>query len=82
MAHPLCLPDTWLNRNLEMTVFEERRKPGKPGYMKKKPLGAKERTNHKLNPLIICRKIIAVLYATYAVAKRKPEKKNSGLYGI
>ena len=53
MAHPLCLPDTWLNRNLEMTVFEERRKLGKPGYMKKKPLGAKERTNHKLNPLII-----------------------------
>ena len=31
--------------------------------------------------------IIAVIYATYAVAKRKPEKnsereKNSGLYGI
>ena len=26
-------------------------------------------------------KIIAVIYATYAVAKRKPEK-NSGLYGI
>ena len=25
--------------------------------------------------------IIAVIYATYAVAKRKPEK-NSGLYGI
>ena len=30
---------------------------------------------------IIWRKIIAVIYATYAVAKRKPEK-NSGLYGI
>ena len=27
-------------------------------------------------------KIIIVIYATYAVAKRKPEKKNSGLYGI
>ena len=25
--------------------------------------------------------IVAVIYATYAVAKRKPEK-NSGLYGI
>ena len=33
--------------------------------------------------LIMWRKIIAVLYATFAVAKRKPEKKkNSGLYGI
>ena len=53
MAHPLCLPDIWLNRNLEMTVLEERGKLGKPGYMKKKPLGAKERTKNKLNPLII-----------------------------
>ena len=35
MAHPLCLRDTWLNRNLEMTVLEERGKLGKPGYMKK-----------------------------------------------
>jgi len=32
-----------------MTVLEER---GKPGH-KKKPLGAKERTNNKLNLLII-----------------------------
>ena len=31
--------------------------------------------------IIIQRKIIAVIYATYAVAKGKPEK-NSGLYGI
>ena len=31
---------------------------------------------------IIWRKIIAVIYTTYAVAKRKPEKKISGLYGI
>ena len=31
--------------------------------------------------IIILRKIIAVIYATYAVAKRKPEK-NSCLYGI
>ena len=30
---------------------------------------------------IIWRKIITVIYATFAVAKRKPEK-NSGLYGI
>ena len=30
---------------------------------------------------IFWRKIIAVIYATFAVAKRKPEK-NSGLYGI
>ena len=30
---------------------------------------------------LIWRKIIAVIYATYAVAKRKPDK-NSGLYGI
>ena len=30
---------------------------------------------------IIQRKIIAVIYATYAVVKGKPEK-NSGLYGI
>ena len=27
-------------------------------------------------------KIIAVIYATSEAAKRKPEKKNSGLYGI
>ena len=26
--------------------------------------------------------IIAVIYATFAVAKRKPEKKNAGLYFI
>ena len=31
---------------------------------------------------IIWRKIITVIYATYAVVKTKPEKKNSGLYGI
>ena len=31
--------------------------------------------------IIILRKIIAVIYATYAVAKRKPEK-NLCLYGI
>ena len=31
---------------------------------------------------IIWRKIIAIICATYAVAKRKPEKKNSGLFGI
>ena len=31
--------------------------------------------------IIIQRKIIADIYATYAVAKGKPEK-NSGLYGI
>ena len=31
--------------------------------------------------IIIWRKIIAVIYATYAAVKRKPEK-NSGLYGI
>ena len=31
--------------------------------------------------IIIWRKIIAAIYATYTVVKRKPEK-NSGLYGI
>jgi len=31
-----------------MLVFEER---GKPEYPEKKPLGARERTNNKLNPL-------------------------------
>ena len=35
----------------------------------------------KLNVLIIEKKIIEVIDATFAVAKRKPEK-NSGLYGI
>ena len=39
----LRLPDSWSNRNLEMLVFEGR-EPGE------KPLGAKERTNNKLNP--------------------------------
>ena len=34
------LPDSWSNWNLEMLVVEERGKP----------LGAKERTNNKLNP--------------------------------
>ena len=43
----LRLPDSWSNWNLEMLVFEER---GKPEYPEKKPLGAKERTNNKLNP--------------------------------
>ena len=33
------------------------------------------------NIFAILRKIIVVIYATFAVAKRKPEK-NSGLYGI
>ena len=33
------------------------------------------------NDKLFWRKTIAVIYATYAVAKRKPEK-NSGLYGI
>ena len=32
-------------------------------------------------PTLIWKKIMAVMYATYAVAKRKSEK-NSGLYGI
>ena len=35
------------NWNFEELVFEER---GKPEYPKKKPLGARERTNNKLNP--------------------------------
>ena len=43
----LCLLDSWLNWNLEMSVFEEREKTGLPG---EKPLGAKDRTNNKLNP--------------------------------
>ena len=43
----LCLLDSWLNWNLEMSVFEEREKTGLSG---EKPLGAKERTNNKLNP--------------------------------
>ena len=43
----LRLPDSWSNWNLEMLVFEERGKTGVPG---EKPLGARERTNHKLNP--------------------------------
>ena len=31
---------------------------------------------------VIWKKIIVVVAATFAVAKRKPEKKNSGLYGL
>ena len=42
----LRLPDSWSNGNLEMLIFEER---GKREYPEK-PLGAKERTNNKLNP--------------------------------
>ena len=43
---------SWLHWNLEMLVFEER---GKPEYIypEKKPLGAKERTNKKLNPHMV-----------------------------
>ena len=41
----LRLLDPWSNWNLEMLVFEERVK-----YPEKKPLGAKERTNNKLDP--------------------------------
>ena len=43
----LSLPDSWSNWNLKMLVFEERGKTRVPG---EKPLGAKERTNSKLNP--------------------------------
>ena len=46
----LRLPDSWSNLNLEMLVFEER---GKPEYPGEKPLGAKERTNNKLNPHMV-----------------------------
>ena len=42
----LRLPDSWSNWNLEMLVFEKREKPE---YPEKKPLGARERTNNKLN---------------------------------
>ena len=41
----LRLPDSWSNWNLEMLVFEE----GKTGVPREKPLGARERTNIKLN---------------------------------
>ena len=40
----LRLPDSWLNWNLEMLVLE-----GDTGVPGEKPLGAKERTNNKLN---------------------------------
>ena len=43
------LVETWSNWNLKVLVFEER---GKPEYQGEKPLGAKERTNNKLNPHI------------------------------
>ena len=43
----LRLPDSWSNWNLEMLVFEAEGKTGVPG---ENPLGAKERTNNKLNP--------------------------------
>ena len=43
----LRLSDSWLNWNLEMLVFEKERKTG---VSREKPLGAKERTNNKLNP--------------------------------
>ena len=38
------------NWNFEELVFKER---GKPEYPKKKPLGARERTNNKLNPHMV-----------------------------
>ena len=38
----LCPPDSWLNCNLEILVFEER---GKPEYLP----GEKERTNNKVS---------------------------------
>ena len=44
----LRLLDSLSNWNLEMLVFEEREKLEYP----EKPLGAKERTNNKLNPLM------------------------------
>ena len=40
-------PDSWLNWNLEVLVFEEK---GKTRVHGEKPLGARERTNNKLNP--------------------------------
>ena len=43
------LVETWSNWNLKVLVFEDRGKPEFPG---EKPLGAKERTNNKLNPHI------------------------------
>ena len=43
----LRLSDSWSNWNFEMLVFEERGK-----YPENKSLGAKERTNNKLNPHI------------------------------
>ena len=43
----LRLPDSWSNWNSEMLVFGER---GKLEYPEKNPLGAKERTNNRLNP--------------------------------
>ena len=42
----LRLPDSWSNWSLEMLVFEQRVKQS----TWRKPLGAKERTNNKLNP--------------------------------
>ena len=42
----LRLPDSWSNWNLEVLVFEERGNR----VSREKPLGAKERTNNKLNP--------------------------------
>ena len=45
----LRLPDSWPNWNLELLVFDEK---GKPEYPEEKPLGAKERTDNKLNPHI------------------------------
>ena len=50
MAHPRGGPFTTVSRsnwNLEMLVFEERGKPDLPG---EKPLGARTRSNNKLNP--------------------------------
>ena len=43
-----CVPNSRSNCNLAVLVFEERGKP--ECTAKKKTLGAKERTNNKLNP--------------------------------
>ena len=47
----LRLPDSWSNWNWKMLVFKESQGEEKTGVPGEEPLGERERTNNKLNPL-------------------------------
>ena len=51
----LRLPDSWSNWNWKMLVFKESQGEEKTGVPGEEPLGERERTNNKLNPLSVIR---------------------------